>query len=949
MKNKILKLGKLLTISLFLSIIFSATTYAASCVWQSTNGTCSGLWANSDCWSCGNIPTSSDTAIFNSSDVADCEINQTVDIQGMQLQSGYTGTVKPPLSGVYSVTLGSGGLLIGDTNAEFDASNFDLTITTSSSSGINLDNGTFTAPGSARTFQSQGGWDVETAATFDPNGGLVELVGTFSSYIDTNNATLDFYKLTVNLGNDSTFMRLGSGTNSPVDVNDTLTLENGILNSRSSGSPIKVYGSLDWDTTFDGGDAYLTIDTTSSPYNLPNNLSSLTDCFYITIGGTNNPTVNTTSSSTFTCLNGLAIDGGTFDNRTQDADFTVSGPMDVNGGSLYTGATDTIVTAATTIDGGTLYVGEDVAGTPTGTITLQNSTTFNGGTLDGSDAASITSSSGFNFTMNSGTFISTPGKFSLVSSWDLYGGTFTHSDGEVEFGGGNTSFRGPSGTTVDFYDLTVNKNSDTATLTVGNAWDVNMGVENTLHLQNGQIDKRAVASRIYANGDITWDSTFDGGNGHLVVNTTSDYNLPSDLSGLSECFYLTVGGTNTTTVNTSSSTGFTCLLALIATDGTFDNRTNDANFTVNGPTTTNSGGTIYTGAGVATFADDVNVYTGGELNIGESNAGSATFQDRMTVNGGTLDATNSASLTSTAGWGVHIDSGELKSTPGTFEVYDDFDWDGGTFTHNNGTLKFGGSSNLNMDVPGTGTFNNLVIERTSDSAIVSMGNATNDTHTYEGDITIIKGVLNTANRVQTYLEGDWTLCPSSANTACSGSSAGDATWTQGTRNLYFTGQCTDPGNPTPATCQVVYGDNDNTFYNLIKQVTSADSIYFESAEEVRVTNQLTLTGVSGGLLDIRATGSTPADLNAESGMTVDYVRVRNVDNVRAAGDYDLSSTSKGHTENIDLGQNNQGWTFDNPYVETAIPEFSTWLLILVMLGGMGMIANKQGAFELIKK
>lgn len=82
-------------------------------------------------------------------------------------------------------------------------------------------------------------------------------------------------------------------------------------------------------------------------------------------------------------------------------------------------------------------------------------------------------------------------------------------------------------------------------------------------------------------------------------------------------------------------------------------------------------------------------------------------------------------------------------------------------------------------------------------------------------------------------------------------------------------------------------------------------------------------------------------------MTVDYVRIRTVDNTRAAGDYDLSSASKGHTENIDLGLNNQGWIFDSPYVVTAIPEFSTWIYILTMLFGMGFVIQKNP--QLIQK
>ncbi len=112
------------------------------------------------------VPGSSDTATFTSSRLGDCTINATVNVQGMSIQAGYTGTIS---QGTNLIRVGTGGwtqaagTFTGGT-ASMYTSNFTLTGGTfTATSGLFNASGTFNA--SAGTFKDNAGTLVLSSAS----------------------------------------------------------------------------------------------------------------------------------------------------------------------------------------------------------------------------------------------------------------------------------------------------------------------------------------------------------------------------------------------------------------------------------------------------------------------------------------------------------------------------------------------------------------------------------------------------------------------------------------------------------------------------------------------------------------------------------------------------------------------------------------------------------------
>ena len=63
----------------------------AGVVW--TNGSGDGLWSTAGNWQGGVVPGANDVATFDGSAVGNCTIDTTVNVAGIDITSGYTGTV----------------------------------------------------------------------------------------------------------------------------------------------------------------------------------------------------------------------------------------------------------------------------------------------------------------------------------------------------------------------------------------------------------------------------------------------------------------------------------------------------------------------------------------------------------------------------------------------------------------------------------------------------------------------------------------------------------------------------------------------------------------------------------------------------------------------------------------------------------------------------------------
>ncbi len=285
------------------------------------------------------------------------------------------------------------------------------------------------------------------------------------------------------------------------------------------------------------------------------------------------------------------------------------------------------------------------------------------------------------FTLSGGTFTASSGNTYVDGSFTVSGtGVFEHNNGTMIFRGslGSVNIL----TVEDFFNVQINK------ITNSSAFGINAGdtlrVNGTLTLTNGQIDGDGILQPL---GPITIESTFDGGDGLLLVsgNNVQTITIPA----LTQMPRLTVNAPNTT-INTSGV-------------GTINFRTTEiqnVNLITNGSANFSFGNSFsYTQTG--------GTFTGG--------SGAVRFNNSFTVSGGTFTAPN----------GISVFAGDFTIS-GT-----------GQFEHNNGSAIFTRTNNL--DVLTNEEFHNLIIESTLAN---SFNIATGDTLRVIGILSLNDGQVS---------------------------------------------------------------------------------------------------------------------------------------------------------------------------------------------------------------
>lgn len=118
------------------------------------------------------------------------------------------------------------------------------------------------------------------------------------------------------------------------------------------------------------------------------------------------------------------------------------------------------------------------------------------------------------------------------------------------------------------------------------------------------------------------------------------------------------------------------------------------------------------------------------------------------------------------------------------------------------------------------------------------------------------------------------------------------------------------------TNQVISGDT--TFYNLSKEVTSADTLTYGAGDRQTVTNSWTMTGTLGNVLTLQSMlGGTQWEIDPQNLYTVEYVTVSDSNNVNVS---ELSINESIVTS----GGNNTNWSFNNlPTVASLGPSSYT--------------------------
>ncbi len=226
-----------LATTLFLT---AQTAFAADRYWvgATTDFHSSSNWSTTDGGAGGaSVPGASDVAIFTSSDTTDSDITSNITLDGMTIQSGYTGTITNAsdvdITFTGPFTQNDGTFYTGDgggTNTDhqatttlnggtydagtddafvqsagdlvidggtFDASNAtSILIETNSNTALNFDSGSLSAPG---TLQILGGWDQEAGTTFTHNNGIVSFTDNnpSTSFDLDNDAGTSFYDFRV--------------------------------------------------------------------------------------------------------------------------------------------------------------------------------------------------------------------------------------------------------------------------------------------------------------------------------------------------------------------------------------------------------------------------------------------------------------------------------------------------------------------------------------------------------------------------------------------------------------------------------------------------------------------------------------------------------------------------------------------------------------------------------
>ena len=161
-----------------------ATASALTCTWN--RSTASNFNGSTSYWSCGRVPTTADTVVFNSTGAGNCSITAAVSVISISINSGYTGTVTQTSGDTITTsgnfTQGAGTFAGGDSTIDVGGS-------------FNLSAGTFTST-SGRL--EVGGAFNNTGGTFNHNSGRVMLNSTTSQTFASNGAT--FYDLHINDG-----------------------------------------------------------------------------------------------------------------------------------------------------------------------------------------------------------------------------------------------------------------------------------------------------------------------------------------------------------------------------------------------------------------------------------------------------------------------------------------------------------------------------------------------------------------------------------------------------------------------------------------------------------------------------------------------------------------------------------------------------------------------------
>ena len=557
-----------------------------------------------------------------------------------------------------------------------------------------------------------------------------------------------------------------------------------------------------------------------------------------------------------------------------------------NAGNLSLGGNNTYTTA-THINGGTLTISADAnLGAAPGTATASH-LVLNGGTL--------ASTADMSLNQNRGVELSGAGTFDVATGTTLTyngviagaGGNLSKSNaGELTLGGNNT--------------YTTATNIDAGTLSLG-ASDV-IANASTVSVNGG-------AFNLNGHSDTVASLTVNNGS---VTTSTGTLTTINDLatSGASAMITATtgsliVGGK----VDLSNGT-------LLAPDntGTFSVA---GNWNNTGATVTHNNGTV-----VLVGTTTQSIASGGQAfnNLTASGSGNVQLQQALTIDDTlsnsagdfdtaeqTLNATNlavSGGSINSAGddngsWNIGnlniSGTGAVTATTGDFNVSGDWNNNGGSFNHNNGTLVLNGASTQRISSGGS-AFNNLTASGAGNVQLLqdltvegTLNNSAGDFDTAAqsvnaANLTVAGGSINNAGDDT----GNWDIGNLTINTP------GSLTATSG--NLHVSGDWENNGTFNHNNGTVVFDDSANQ--TIVSNTGPSNENAFFNVEIDKTGNGLTFSD--------RVTINSLATTNAAYDISFE-------------GDNSIVSTATvfNNTGNLVLGNDGDDITFSNGATHTS--------------------------------
>lgn len=430
-----------------------------------TNVPPTGFWNVGANWTGNTVPTNLDLVNFDDTATTDCVIDVTVDIAGLDISTGYTGTIS---QGSNMMIIGTFGL--NQTDGTFIGGDADIDV----NGAFIINTGTFTA--TSGTLAVAEDFNVLTNGTFADNSGTVVIEGSIGMSMVTNGATfhnLTFDKVT---GPAATVTLVDSFavrrqlTVDKTDADNFIITPNGTLVITAQGSFSMDNTSGSGNMTF-GGEG-LTLDFSGT---LNQDITQTTGTFAAAFENDRSTGVTTLqaaftstgSGADCTLVEGLFVLNG--------YDFTCGGDFTVqDGATLRLDGTETVSTPVINATSTVEYVGTTAFGvlqawdydfllingtggtvTQQADVTVASDVTISAGTLvvNGYELA-VGGSVDIDAALDASSGTGGDARIIIGADWDATGGSFTETGSTVMFVSTTTADVTSAGET--FNDIVIN-------------------------------------------------------------------------------------------------------------------------------------------------------------------------------------------------------------------------------------------------------------------------------------------------------------------------------------------------------------------------------------------------------------------------------------------------------------------------------------------------------------